>query len=166
MSLREKLIQYQNQSEENFKQLKSLANTFHYLIAFSIFMVSSVVAGLTMPFRMLSKRMSEPTNDVRIVHLDKDNKDQYLKNNELLLLDFWAEWCGPCIMMNPVIKEFVERSEGVTIAKVNADVNPAIVKEFNVRGLPTFVLVKKGKEMRRHAGPMTVKDLEQFCQEG
>lgn len=166
MSIREKLIQYQNQSEENFKKSKSVRHTFHYIIAFSIFMLSSMVAGITMPFRVISKRINKPTTGVRIVHLNNDNKEQFLKNKELLLLDFWAEWCGPCIMMNPVIKEFIERSEGVTVAKVNADVHPAIVKEFKVRGLPTFVLVKNGKEVRRHAGPMTVKDLERFCQEG
>lgn len=165
MSIREKLIQYQNQSEENFKKSKSLLNTFHYLIAFSIFMASSMVAGITMPFRMLSKRMLKSKPVERIVQLNRENKDQVLKEHKLLLLDFWAEWCGPCIMMNPVLKDFVERREGVTIGKVNADVHPQLVKDYNVRGLPTFILLKNGKEAKRHAGPMTVQDLEAFCQD-
>ncbi len=166
MSIREKLIHYQNQSEENFQQKKNLTNTFHYIIAFSIFMASSMAAGITMPFRILSKKLSKSKPKERIVQLNKDNKEQVLKAHKLILLDFWAEWCGPCIMMNPVIKEFTEKNEEVIIAKVNADLYPSIVKEFKVRGLPTFVLVKNGQEINRHAGPMTVKDMERFCQEG
>lgn len=163
MSIREALIRYQNRSEKNFEHRKSLVNTFHYMIAFGIFMGSTLLAGLTMPFRLLSKRFTKPQKSARIVHLNKDNQEQYLKNGELLLLDFWAEWCGPCIMMNPVIKEFVEKREGVTVGKVNADLHPQLVKAYQVRGLPTFILVKRGKEIGRHAGPMTVKDLEEFC---
>lgn len=164
MSIRERLIHYQNTSEENFKEKKSLKNAIHYLLAFFIFMSSTVIAGLTMPFRMISKSVSKPKTGDKLVVMSKDNKDPLLKDNKLVLLDFWAEWCGPCIMMNPVLKEFVDQSDEITIAKVNADVQPAIVKEFKIRGLPTFVLMQNGKEIKRHAGPMTLSDLKKFSQ--
>lgn len=69
-----------------------------------------------------------------------------------MLIDFWAEWCGPCLVMNPIIEEFSINTSKVQVVKINADLNMKTLKKLNVRGLPHFLLYKNGKEVNRYAG--------------
>lgn len=163
MSIREKLIDFQNQAEANFEEKKSFNNGIRYAFAFLLFMSSTLWATFTIPFRWLRKGLSNHKRPASIVKLTKENQDHLLTKEPLVLLDFWAEWCGPCIMMDPLLDQFAEQAEGICIAKVNADVNPKLIKQFKIRGIPQFILLQHGKEVKRHAGPMTLNDLQAFC---
>jgi len=70
-----------------------------------------------------------------------------------ILVDFWAEWCGPCKAMNPLLEEIAEEYAGrLTIAKVNADENKQLLATNNVRGIPAMILFKGGTEVARLVG--------------
>lgn len=163
MKISEKLINFQNTSEKEFIEKKSFITIIKYTIAFIIFLASTLVAGLTLPFRLISKIFSKKKTSLKIGHVNKQNIDTILKTEKLILLDFWAEWCGPCVMMSSILTEFATKSNHIYIAKVNADTSRGILNEYKIKGLPQFVLIKNGKELKRHAGPMTVSDLENFC---
>jgi thioredoxin 1 len=79
-----------------------------------------------------------------------------LNSDKLTIVDFWAEWCGPCKMMNPILDELTTEYDGkVVIAKMNVDDNSEIPTNFNIRGIPTFILFKEGKEIARIVGAQT-----------
>lgn len=79
-----------------------------------------------------------------------------LNSDKLTLVDFWAEWCGPCKMMNPILDELTTEYDGkVVITKMNIDDNPDTPTNFSIRGIPTFVLFKEGKEVGRIIGAQT-----------
>ena len=71
------------------------------------------------------------------------------------VIDFYADWCGPCKAMSPAIESLMEsysENEGVEIKKMNVDTNPEMAKEFNIRGIPTLVFIKDGVEAYRVSG--------------
>ncbi|MCH8829874.1 MAG: thioredoxin, partial [Planctomycetes bacterium] len=73
-------------------------------------------------------------------------------------VDYWAEWCGPCLQIGPALEEIAEEMDGqVTIAKLNIDDNPLTASKFGVRGIPTLMLFKDGKDIERFVG-VTTKD--------
>jgi thioredoxin 1 len=163
MRIREKLISYQNKAEENFNNRKSIFTTLNFIAALFIFISSTIIACLSMPIRYLIKSASNDKGSLQIYEMNNQNIDQILKQERVVLLDFWADWCGPCIMMNPVIKDFANNTKNICVAKVNADSNKKIINDFKIKGLPQFVLIKDGTEIKRHAGPMTLSDLNIFC---
>lgn len=69
-----------------------------------------------------------------------------------VLVDFWAEWCGPCKMITPILEEIAEEQEGITIAKVNVDENPEIARRFEVMSIPTLIMFKDGAPAKRLVG--------------
>ncbi len=70
-----------------------------------------------------------------------------------VLVDFWAEWCGPCKMIAPTLEEIsVEHQESLRIAKVNVDISPDIAREFNVMSIPTMIVFRDGEEAARIVG--------------
>ena len=81
------------------------------------------------------------------VHLTEQNFDEALgRDAGLLMVDFWAEWCGPCRSIAPVLEDLARASEGkVTLAKVNVDENPGLAARYGIRSIPTILFVKGGK---------------------
>src|SRR6266404_6168293 len=81
------------------------------------------------------------------VHLTEQNFDEALVANQgVLMVDFWAEWCGPCRAVAPVLEELAKESAGsVTLAKVNVDENPGLAARYGIRSIPTILFVKDGK---------------------
>jgi thioredoxin 1 len=88
------------------------------------------------------------------IHLTEDNFDEALAAAEgLLIVDFWAEWCGPCRMIAPVLEEIAEDSDGeVTLMKVNVDENSALAARHDIRSIPTILFFKDGEIVDRVVG--------------
>lgn len=92
---------------------------------------------------------------------DSNFQVEALEANVPVLVDFYADWCGPCKMMGPVIDELAKDNEGTfKIGKINTDENPNTAKEYKVMTIPTMVIIQDGKEVDRIVGVVPKKDLQ------
>ncbi|MEP1087252.1 MAG: thioredoxin [Algoriphagus sp.] len=90
----------------------------------------------------------------------RNPKDIISKSQDAVLVDFYADWCGPCQTMNPIIDEVLADLDGkIKLLKINIDKSPQLAQQFAVRSIPNYILFKKGKILWRKGGLMTKRDL-------
>ncbi len=101
-----------------------------------------------------------------IIHVNDSNFDtEVLKKKGGVLVDFWAEWCGPCQMIAPVLHEVAENKKyagKVIVAKLNVDENSEIPKQYGIRSIPALLLFKEGEHVATKVGALSKTQLEDF----
>ena len=98
-----------------------------------------------------------------IIELKSADFDAEVINYEgKVLIDFYAGWCGPCMMLSPIVEKVAESTEGVKFCKVNVDESPDIAMGYSVASIPTLILVENGEEKDRSIGLISEADLRNF----
>ena len=102
-----------------------------------------------------------------IIHVsDESFEQEVLQSDKPVLIDYWAEWCGPCKMIAPVLDEVAsEYSDKVRVAKLNIDDNPATPPKYGIRGIPTLMLFKNGEVEATNVGAVSKAQLIAFLDE-
>ena len=99
--------------------------------------------------------------------LTTENFDSTVLGSDIVFVDFWAEWCGPCKMIAPILNEVAQEYEGrVTVAKLNIDHNADTPPKYGIRGIPTLLLFKNGEEVKRVKGLQQKPKVLQMINEG
>lgn len=101
---------------------------------------------------------NEKVSEVREAEFNKIIKD---KKNPLVVVDFFAEWCSPCLMMAPVIESLAEKNKDVKFAKVNVDDNNELAGKYEVSGIPCIIFFKNGKEVSRKVGAQPEESIQE-----
>ena len=96
-----------------------------------------------------------------VITINKNNfEEEVLKSEKIVLIDFWASWCGPCRMMSPVIDKIAEEmGENIKVGKINIDEEKELAIKYDVMSIPTFIVFKNGNEVGRSVG---VQDKEEI----
>jgi thioredoxin 1 len=98
-----------------------------------------------------------------VMELNSSNFDDALFKNKLMLVDFWAEWCGPCKSMHPIFSRMAKKYSHIRFARVNIDDSQNIATKFNVQSIPTFIMFNDGKVAQQMVGAVGEPGINMIC---
>jgi len=100
---------------------------------------------------------------ISVVDLDINNFEQIVSKDVLTLVDFWAEWCGPCKSMHPIFSRLAKKYHSVKFGRVNIDNNQDIAMKFGVQSIPTFIMFRNGKPIDKMVGAVGEPGIHMIC---
>ena len=109
------------------------------------------------------QNVNKIVNNTPVIELSSQNFDKEKLENELLLVDFWAEWCGPCKSMHPIFTRMAKKYNSVRFARVNVDNAQDIVIRYGVQSIPTFIMFKNGEVVNTMVGAVGEPGIHMIC---
>ena len=102
-------------------------------------------------------------NEMPVIELTSQNFNQEIRNNNLLLVDFWAEWCGPCKSMHPIFTRMAKKYKQIRFARVNVDDAQDIAMKYGVQSIPTFIMFKNAEVVNTMVGAVGEPGIHMIC---
>ena len=94
-----------------------------------------------------------------VIKLNKDNYNEIVSGEKKVLIDFYADWCGPCRMLSPIVDEIANERDDIVVAKVNVDDEPELAEKFGVISIPTLVVMHSGQVVNKSSGARPKADV-------
>lgn len=137
-----------------------------YMTLIGTMIVSNLFAVARWPFAQFFKKNQNKNNsfDSSSIHeVNEQQLQELIQQQERVLVDFWANWCGPCIMMEKPLEKIAQSANvNCTIAKVNTVAHPELAEKYDVKGLPTLLLFKEGRQVKHSAGALSYSEIKKF----
>ena len=137
-----------------------------YIVLIIVFIISLIFINFILQResqKVLSKGSEETTqkeNNIQILKITEENfESQVLQSDKTVLIDFYADWCGPCKVLSPIVEEFASENPDIKVVKVNVDEAQNLAINYEVMSIPTLVVIKDGKEVNRTIGIINKTDL-------
>ena len=109
------------------------------------------------------QNINNVVNETPVMELTSQNFNQEITNNDLLLVDFWAEWCGPCKSMHPIFTRMAKKYKHVRFARVNVDNAQDVAMKYGVQSIPTFIMFRNGEVANRMVGAVGEPGIHMIC---
>ena len=140
-----------------------------WFIIFALLIVVIVVASIFINKKGLEMLGSEQTNKINenkeeesmnVIKVNDNNfEEEVLKSNIPVLVDFYADWCGPCKMLSPTVDEVAAENDDIKVVKVNVDESQEVAIKYQVMSIPTLVVIKNGNEINRSVGVVDKEEI-------
>jgi len=137
-----------------------MKNKVLIIITTVFFVLSMIILSIYLNSKGKAEISNEEESGMEVMKVTSANfEDEVLKSDKTVLIDFYADWCGPCKMFSPVVEAVATENEDIKVVKVNVDDAQDLAIQYQVMSIPTTVVIKEGKEVNRVVGMVSKSDL-------